>query len=157
MKSTCTRKHIKEIHTNMPNTANVILIIGYSVWHKWVFEMVGPNAYTVGYLLLDRNRPVNLSSRCSGNRQSRMCDCETICLNSLLHLRRRLRPKLRSQDQADLSSLTSPIRVPRERDEWLEFNRGSSRPSLRYNTRCYFSVRSKADMSRLNLPHGNGN
>jgi len=26
---------------------------------------------------------------------------------------------------------------------------------LRYDTRCYFSVRSKADMSQLNLPHGN--
>jgi len=26
---------------------------------------------------------------------------------------------------------------------------------LRYDTRCYFNVRSKADMSQLNLPHGN--
>jgi len=25
---------------------------------------------------------------------------------------------------------------------------------LRYDKRCYFDVRSKADMSRLNLPHG---
>jgi len=24
-------------------------------------------------------------------------------------------------------------------------------------TRCYFNVRSKADMSQLNLPHGNDN
>jgi len=24
----------------------------------------------------------------------------------------------------------------------------------RYDTRCYFNVRSKADMSQLNLPHG---
>jgi len=28
---------------------------------------------------------------------------------------------------------------------------------MRYDTRCYFNVRSKADMSRLNLPHGNDN
>jgi len=28
---------------------------------------------------------------------------------------------------------------------------------IRYDTRCYFNVRSKADMSRLNLPHGNDN
>ena len=28
---------------------------------------------------------------------------------------------------------------------------------LRYDMRCYFNVRSKADMSRLNLPHGNDN
>ena len=26
--------------------------------------------------------------------------------------------------------------------------------TIRYDTRCYFNVRSKADMSRLNLPHG---
>ena len=26
-----------------------------------------------------------------------------------------------------------------------------------YDTRCYFNVRSKADISRLNLPHGNDN
>jgi len=29
--------------------------------------------------------------------------------------------------------------------------------SIRYDTRCYFNVRSEADMSRLNLPHGNDN
>ena len=27
--------------------------------------------------------------------------------------------------------------------------------AIRYRTRCYFNVRSKADMSQLNLPHGN--
>ena len=27
---------------------------------------------------------------------------------------------------------------------------------LRYDTKCYFNVRSKADMSQLNLPHWNG-
>ena len=29
--------------------------------------------------------------------------------------------------------------------------------TIRYDTRCNFNVRSKADMSRLNLPHGNDN
>jgi len=29
-------------------------------------------------------------------------------------------------------------------------------PALRYDTRCYFNVRSKADMSQLNLLHENG-
>ena len=29
--------------------------------------------------------------------------------------------------------------------------------TIRYDTRCYFNVRSKADMSRFNLPHGNDN
>jgi len=28
---------------------------------------------------------------------------------------------------------------------------------IRYDTRCYFNVRSKADMSQLNLPHGTDN
>jgi len=27
---------------------------------------------------------------------------------------------------------------------------------IRYDTRCYFNVRSKANMSQLNLPHGTG-
>ena len=29
--------------------------------------------------------------------------------------------------------------------------------TIQYDARCYFNVRSKADMSRLNLPHGNDN
>ena len=29
--------------------------------------------------------------------------------------------------------------------------------SIRYDTRCYINVRSKADMNRLNLPHGDDN
>jgi len=28
---------------------------------------------------------------------------------------------------------------------------------IRYDTRCYFNVRSKADMNQLNLPYGNDN
>ena len=29
--------------------------------------------------------------------------------------------------------------------------------TIRYDTRCYFNVRSKADTSRFNLPHGDDN
>jgi len=29
--------------------------------------------------------------------------------------------------------------------------------TIRYDTRCYFNVRSKADTSQLNLPHGTNN
>jgi len=29
--------------------------------------------------------------------------------------------------------------------------------TIRYDTRCYFDVHSKADMSQLNLPHGTDN
>ena len=48
----------------------------------------------------------------------------------------------------------------------LEYSTDSIQPTaptrrnatvLRYGTRCYFNVRSKADMSQLNLPHGNDN
>ena len=28
--------------------------------------------------------------------------------------------------------------------------------TIQYDTRCYFNVRSKADISQLNLPHGTG-
>ena len=34
---------------------------------------------------------------------------------------------------------------------WTELN------WVRYDTRCYFNVRSKADISQLNLPHGTDN
>jgi len=48
---------------------------------------------------------------------------------------------------------------------WLQNNRGRlgniqtaiARGTIRYDTRCYFNVRSKADMNRLNLPHGDDN
>ena len=33
----------------------------------------------------------------------------------------------------------------------------SSLPVKRYDTICYFNVRSKADISQLNLPHGTDN
>ena len=35
-----------------------------------------------------------------------------------------------------------------------EFNIETQQQYLRYDTRCYFNVRSKADISQLNLPHG---
>jgi len=31
------------------------------------------------------------------------------------------------------------------------------RDTIRYDTRCYFNVRSKANISQLNLPHGTDN
>ena len=33
----------------------------------------------------------------------------------------------------------------------------ATRVTIRYDTWCYFNVRSKAGMSQLNLPHGNDN
>jgi len=34
---------------------------------------------------------------------------------------------------------------------------GEARTESRYDARCYFNVRSKPDMSQLNLPHGTDN
>jgi len=67
----------------------MLLIVGYSVWDKWVFETVGPSTYC-WILFLDRNRPVKESSRCAGNRQWRICDFQTNCLNNLRHRLSRL-------------------------------------------------------------------
>ena len=36
-------------------------------------------------------------------------------------------------------------------------NRDRNSVTIRYDTTCYFNVRSKADVSRLNLPHGTDN
>jgi len=36
----------------------------------------------------------------------------------------------------------------------LENDKQETEVTVRYDTRCYFNVRWKADMSQLNLPHG---
>ena len=38
----------------------------------------------------------------------------------------------------------------------MRLNMNKTKVMIRYDTRCYFNVRSKADISQLNLPHGNG-
>jgi len=43
-----------------------------------------------------------------------------------------------------------------EDDEQMQ-NRYDSYDTIRYDTRCYFNARSKADTSRLNLPHETDN
>ena len=45
----------------------------------------------------------------------------------------------------------------RRRAVLLSFQSHPASRFIRYNTRCYFNVRSKADMSQLNLPHGTDN
>ena len=46
---------------------------------------------------------------------------------------------------------------PRWGTPWIGPRQVHFLDTIRYNTRCYFNVRSKADMSRLNLPHENDN
>jgi len=43
------------------------------------------------------------------------------------------------------------------RDQWTRRVTGSTSRTIRYDTRCYFHVRSKGDMNQLNLPHGTKN
>ena len=40
---------------------------------------------------------------------------------------------------------------------FILFNKSLILDTIRYDTRCYFNVRSKADISQLNLPHGTDN
>ena len=65
----------------------IILSIAYGI-NEFLRRLV--RARTVGYLFLGRNRPVNPPSCCACNIPWRMCDCETNCLNSLLHRLSRL-------------------------------------------------------------------
>jgi len=40
---------------------------------------------------------------------------------------------------------------------WVNYSAQDMQMGENTNTTCYFNVRSKADMSQLNLPHGNDN
>ena len=46
----------------------------------------------------------------------------------------------------------SIIKTSDASEVWTKFSN-----TIRYDTRCYFNVRSKADISQLNLPHGTDN
>ena len=41
--------------------------------------------------------------------------------------------------------------------KWVHKKCSGIKGSIRYDTKCYFNVRSKADISQLNLPHGTDN
>ena len=69
-----------------------------------------------------------------------------------------LTPLLRVWSQSVLIAYITVLRT------WIQANwsnavagSGRSYDTIRYDTRCYFNVRSKADISRLNLPHGTDN
>ena len=49
------------------------------------------------------------------------------------------------------------IRMTEDRYKWRKDVHGVANDTIRYDTRCYFNVRSKADISQLNLPHGTDN
>ena len=48
------------------------------------------------------------------------------------------------------------LRPSNRRGGGIKFS-GCQTVTIRYDTRCYFDVRSKADTSQLNLPHGDDN
>ena len=49
------------------------------------------------------------------------------------------------------------IEVQQELSEKTVLGQPTGHYTTRYDTRCYFNVRSKADISQLNLPHGTDN
>ena len=59
--------------------------------------------------------------------------------------RRHLR---RAGDSARRGAFTERTRIRTSEPNVLRYD------TIRYDTRCYFNVRSKANMSQLNLPHG---
>ena len=63
----------------------------------------------------------------------------------------------RIADAAAAAAAESPLPTAKKNRMTLLDLWKSSVSVVRYDTRCYFNVRSKADMSRLNLPHGDAN
>jgi len=68
----------------------------------------------------------------------------------------------RGRDAVESGTVKSSIRcksavlnAPYSQTSLSEYHGGYD--TIRYDTRCYFNVRSKADTSQLNLPHGNDN
>ena len=50
-----------------------------------------------------------------------------------------------------------PPNQQRQSTEGKQSQNNNIQFTIRYDTRCYFNVRSKADISQLNLPHGTDN
>ena len=104
--------------------------------------------------LAELRNPLNLNCFCTNNAPSQPeINTEQIALACLMF-----------KDIIDFLMFWTPIAVDmpirRRINDWLGTARvglGWFEVGLRYDTRCYFNVRSKADMSRLNLPHGNNN
>jgi len=113
-------------------TSSLMLMIVYFVWQR---------KRLVGYLLSVKGAPrifrCRLWSVVDVNLMMTWCLCMFFALYSRVSWR--------------LSGLLSrAVRVP---VSWLK----CSFHTIRYDTRCYFNVRSKANMSQLNLPHGTDN
>jgi len=62
-------------------------------------------------------------------------------------------PPTLSQRRRRGSAVLECVGVRTQRQMWSADPRGKM-DMIRYDTRCYFNVRSNADMNRLNLPHG---
>ena len=81
------------------------------------------------------------------------------CCRRRHHRRRRLhrpRPSIRGTGDCSASE-PARTRTPPPSDWTAETLATHSDSTIRYDTRCYFNVRSKADISQLNLPHGTDN
>jgi len=72
------------------------------------------------------------------------------CINSFSSIMLRALVAYVNAENVDLALVLSP-HFPRLRVV------SAATATIRYDTRCYFNVRSKADISQLNLPHGTDN
>ena len=96
------------------------------------------------------------------NRQTdRRTDRQTDVLTTLrvyqyrLHIVLRVAMRLKTLERIELSQ-DRDVKKPMSRGRRVQTTHVRY-DTLRYDTRCYLNVRSKADMSQLNLPHGNNN
>jgi len=106
--------------------------------------------------LMNRSRtgqgPCRANLHKLGLAQSPACDCgQRQTMNHIV-------------DTCLLTKFESGLNLLHEADHdavmWLESTATAALAkydTIRYDTRCYFNVRLKADTSQLNLPHGNDN
>ena len=94
------------------------------------------------------------------NRRRVLCVCVCVCV---CRERQKARLALREKDKKVLllgaGYVSAPVVDYLTRDEHISVTVGQPHnlDTIRYDTRCYFNVRSKADISQLNLPHGTDN
>ena len=68
-----------------------------------------------------------------------------------------LPPDVIIQSKNALNSISAATPLQNPLGELTAVPQLDLRRPIRYDTRCYFNVRSKADISQLNLPHGTDN
>ena len=66
-------------------------------------------------------------------------------------------PAKTAKTKRPLGEVNSPSPFTSDTSSFNNSSCNTHMVTIRYDTRCYFNVRSKADISQLNLPHGTDN